>query len=366
MTRKHPLYRSRVLPLLAVALSPLAAVTPAAAQSVPNVPAAPAAVADPDPVLIANSVAEVRRSDYELELTRLPPDVRAGFSNNKRRIQELLSKLLLTKTLAAQARAAKLEQDPEFAARLKIETEKFVAAGRIAALERDAAREFDAKKGSLEPRARELYFVNLKRYTLPERVSVSHILFASAKHPKDEAQKLAADTRARIAAGEDFNAVAVAVSEDGSARQNRGKIDYFVREEVDPAFGAAAFNLRNVGDVSEPVQSQFGWHVIRLDGRTPGGPRPYEEVREQIYNEMKQSYVTERREALINAINTDPSTRANEAAVDALHVRAPEPPKPELPAASGEPRRTYTPEERAQFRAKRLSEKEGKTPPAKN
>ncbi|NDP42452.1 MAG: hypothetical protein GZ089_07020 [Aromatoleum sp.] len=278
------------------------------------------AAADADPVLIGNATAQVRRSDYLLELQRMPAEARGGFGNNKRRIEELLARLLLTKTLAAQAFAQKLDQDPEVQARLKGELERFYAGARQVALERASLAEFEARKASLEPRARELYAVNMKRFEVPEQVSASHILIATDKHSKGDALKLAQDTRARIVAGENFNTIAAAVSEDASTKPKKGRLGFFSRDEMDPGFSDAAFALKNVGDVSEPALSRFGWHLIQLEGRKASRQPPYTEVREVIFAEMRQKYVDERRDALLASINNDPTTKIDEAALEALFI----------------------------------------------
>ena len=95
---------------------------------------------------------------------------------------------------------------------------------------------------------------------------------------------------------------------------------------MDPGFSAAAFALKNVGDVSEPALSRFGWHLIQLDGRTAGRQQPYAEVRDVIFAEMRQKYVDERRDALLASINNDPTTKIDEAAVEALFIAGPQVP----------------------------------------
>src|SRR5450755_1100317 len=151
-----------------------------------------------DEVLVENSYAKVTRGDYEAELLRLPPDMRAGFANSGKRVYDLLTRLLLTKSLAAEARKAQLDKDPEVQRRLALEIDRVQAGLQIAKIEEDAARSFDFRRPQLEARARELYLVNRDKYRVPEQVSASHILFDTKKHTPEEALKLAQETRARI------------------------------------------------------------------------------------------------------------------------------------------------------------------------
>ena len=169
-----------------------------------------------DPVLVENGPVKVYRSDYEAELQKLPPDVRPGFANNQRRISELLTRLLVQKALAAQPETAALARTPQMVVRIRLENDRVLAQLRLEDVEKRAGAEFAA----LEPRARELYVVERRKFDVPEQISASHILIDAKKHSRDEGLKLAEAARARVLAGADFNSVAKEVSEDPSAPQN--------------------------------------------------------------------------------------------------------------------------------------------------
>jgi parvulin-like peptidyl-prolyl isomerase len=202
-----------------------------------------------------------------------------------------------------------------------MELERLYAQLKVAEIEAVAAAEFDAKRSQWEARAREIYLADRAKYRTPEQVSASHILFDTKSRTSDEARRLAAEARAMAAAGADFNALAREVSEDRSAKANGGQLGWFTFGEMDPAFAQAAFALSKNGELSLPVQSSFGWHVIRLDGRRPPVQRPYDEVREAILAELKQKHVDEQREAAVGRIRADPTIRANLQAIDALVIR---------------------------------------------
>lgn len=274
-----------------------------------------------DPVLVENSTVKIRKSDYELELERLPADIRPGFANSERRVNDLLRRMLVERTLAAQAREEKLETLPEYARRIEAEIERMRMLLKLAKVEADAAAEFDTKLPAYETRARELYAVDRSKYATPEQFFASHILFETKSRSKDEALKLAREARAKVAAGADFNKLAREISEDASAKRNFGKLDWFTAAEMDPGFSAGVASLKNIGDVSEPVLSSFGWHVIKLEGRRPADQKTFEQVREQILGELKQKYVNEKREAALAKVRTDPTIKANREAIDALVIR---------------------------------------------
>jgi peptidyl-prolyl cis-trans isomerase C len=281
-----------------------------------------------DEVLAENSSVKLTRADYETDLLRVPPDRRAEFAASPKRLTMMLNNLIVDKTLAKEARDAGLDRDPEIARRLALEIDRFLAQAMLGKVERDAAAEFDAKKDQLMATARETYVLNKDRYMAPEEVSASHILFDPGKHGgSDAALALAKETRAKIMAGADFSKLAAELSDDPSAATNGGQLGWFEGKKMDPAFAKAAFALAKVGDVSEPVQSSFGWHLIRLDGRHPARQLSFDEASRRILAELKQRYVKDKRNAAMEAITHDPQMKVNQAAVDALVVKLPDAPR---------------------------------------
>ncbi|MEO8753814.1 MAG: peptidylprolyl isomerase [Casimicrobiaceae bacterium] len=274
-----------------------------------------------DTVLISNSVASVTRADYEVELLKLPPDLRAGFANNPKRVNDLLVRMLTLKSLAAQAKAARLDASPEASRRMQLEIDRLLSQIKMESVEAAATAEFDANLAKYETRARELYMVDRASFATPAQVSATHILYDTRKHTSEEAKKLAQDARARIAAGADMGKLAHEASDDPSAKANNGTLGWFTQKEMDPAFGEAAFALKNAGDLSEPVLSQFGWHIIRLDGRRPAAVRSYDEAHDEIMAQLRKRYVDEKKDEVLAAIRRDPKTQVNRDAVDALTPR---------------------------------------------
>jgi peptidyl-prolyl cis-trans isomerase C len=287
----------------------------------------------PDEVLAENAFVKLTRADYETELLRIPPEQRGEFAASPKRLTTLLNQILTNKTLAKQARDTGLDRDPEIARRLAHETDRFYAQAEMLKMEQDAAAEFDARKDDFLAKARETYLLNKDKYRLPEQVSASHILFETTKRGEPAALALAKETRAKLLAGADFATLAREVSDDPSAKTNRGDLGWFGAGTMDPVFTKAAFALKNAGDISEPVLTPFGYHLIRLDGRRAERQRPFEQASKEIMAEIKQRYVRETREAKVNAIRNDPSMKVNQAAIDALVVKLPEVPKLTQPPA---------------------------------
>jgi peptidyl-prolyl cis-trans isomerase D len=127
------------------------------------------------------------------------------------------------------------------------------------------------------------YSQHQNEYNLPARVSAQHILFKTqGKNPQEiEAIKAKALTvLERAKKGEDFAGLAKQFSEDGSAAAG-GDLGQFTPGQMDPNFERAAFNMQ-VGAISDLVQSQFGFHIIKVNENQPARVRPFEEMKEAV------------------------------------------------------------------------------------
>ncbi|MBQ2615645.1 MAG: peptidyl-prolyl cis-trans isomerase, partial [Synergistaceae bacterium] len=91
-----------------------------------------------------------------------------------------------------------------------------------------------------------------------------------------------------LKAGKSFDAVAKEYSIDPGSAINGGDLGEFPRGMMVPEFEKAAFELKNPGDVSEPVKTQFGWHIIKLEERIPESPMPFEQVKSRLLQELQE------------------------------------------------------------------------------
>jgi peptidyl-prolyl cis-trans isomerase C len=272
----------------------------------------------PDEVLAENAQTRLTRADYDADIQRVPAGSREAFASDPKRLGAYLTNLLIVKTLAADARQAGLENDPQLKLRIALEVDRLLAEAQLRHLEQLADKEFDAKSGDYALKAKEIYLVDANKFRVPEQISASQIVFDTKKRTPEEALALAQETRKKLLAGADFVATAKEVSDDPLAQKTGGELGWFARERMDRSVSQAAFDMKNVGDISEPIQSRFGYHLIRLEGRRPAHVRPFEEVEPQIMADLRKRYVEERRDARTNAIRNDPSLKVNQPAVDSL------------------------------------------------
>ena len=138
-----------------------------------------------------------------------------------------------------------------------------------------------------EVEAREHYEANIAQYTEPPTVTMREILVrvpeglgGAGVAADDQARLDAEEARLRVLDGEDFALVAIAVS-DAASKANGGLIGPIDLSLLSSALRDVLAGLE-VGDVTEPLQTPLGYQVLRLEARTRPEPRPFEEVRDQI------------------------------------------------------------------------------------
>ncbi len=136
---------------------------------------------------------------------------------------------------------------------------------------------------------KDFYENNKGRYTISGEREASHILIKLDDKTSDQAAlaKLAV-IQAKLKTGKSFAELAKENSDDKFSAKNGGKFGRVNQEQGgDQAFNNALFALENEGDVSEPVRSAFGYHLIKLDKIFPGKVKPFEEVRAALERELK-------------------------------------------------------------------------------
>jgi parvulin-like peptidyl-prolyl isomerase len=133
---------------------------------------------------------------------------------------------------------------------------------------------------------KKFYDDNKAEFERPEEVKASHILFMTKQDDTKEfsdaqlekAKKAVAAAKKK---GADFAALAKEQSEEPGAKESGGDLGFFSKDRMVPEFSEAAFKLQP-GQISEPVRTQFGWHVIKLEEKKPAGVSPFDEVKEQL------------------------------------------------------------------------------------
>jgi len=139
------------------------------------------------------------------------------------------------------------------------------------------------------------YQANTERFKHEELIGARHILILVPKDATEEQKKAVLEKisalRKEISGGKDFAEVAKASSECPS-KERGGDLGYFPKGTMVPEFEQVAYSLKE-GEVSEPVLTQFGYHLILVYGRKPAGVWPFEEVRGTVETDLRNQKTQE-------------------------------------------------------------------------
>jgi peptidyl-prolyl cis-trans isomerase C len=286
-----------VLSLCAAALTPALAQTPA-----PAAPAPAAAPAAPTGKVLA-TVNGVAITDFDVAQARddvgstLPKQM-----NDAARDKALLDYLIDLQLVTQKALADKMDQTPEFQKKMAYYREKLLMEGYLGQV---------AKEGVTDAAMKATYDEAAKAQKPETEIHALHILVPT----EDEAKAV----EKRLKAGEDFGKLADELSKDPGSKG--GDLGWFTKDRMVPEFADAAFKLEP-GQVSEPVKTQFGWHVIKVVEKRNRAFPPMDQVREQLEHFVAQRAQSD---AILKLREAAKITRTDEPAADAAKPDAAKP-----------------------------------------
>lgn len=157
--------------------------------------------------------------------------------------------------------------------------------------------------------AEEFYRREPSYFMRPERIMVSHILInwpdeGDRQTVKEEARRKMAGIRKQALEGADFNQLALESSADPTVRDNKGNLGWITKGLTVEQFETAAFALETPGQISEIVETPFGFHVIKLEEKQPAGPEPFEEVKDWIKSRLTEEKIEQAVQERIAVLNS--------------------------------------------------------------
>ena len=251
----------------------LSALALLAAALVAAWPAAPVqAQAQSDKVVAKVAGVEIRESDLAMAEEDMGQQVQQLQGDAKR---EALISYVADVILAAKAADAKKVTDQkEFKSRIAFIRNKL-------AMEMLLVQE--GKAAVTDAAMKKVYDEAVKQQGAEQEVRARHILVPT----EDEAKTILAE----IKKGTDFAEMAKQKSKDPGAAAEGGDLGYFTKDQMVPEFADQAFKM-NKGDVSDPVKSQFGWHIIKVEDKRSKPAPTFEQVKDQV-----EQFVTRRAQA---------------------------------------------------------------------
>jgi peptidyl-prolyl cis-trans isomerase C len=227
---------------------------------------------DANPVLAKVNGVEIRQSDLAMAEEELGSSQLAQMDPATKR-ENLLSYVIDLKIVAKAAEDKKLGESEAFKKSLAFARDRLLM---------DKLLTDEAKAATTDAAMRKVYEEAAQQMGGDEEVRARHILVES----EDEAKQLAEELKK----GGDFADLAKKKSKDPGASDG-GDLGYFTKEQMVPEFSKVAFELEP-GKISDPVKSQFGWHVIKVEDKRKRKPPEFEQVKPQI-----ETYVTRKAQA---------------------------------------------------------------------
>ena len=244
-------------------------------------PVVPARAQDSDPLVAKVDGVEVRESDLALAEEDLGQNLPPQAQGDAKR-DYLIAYLTDIMIVAKAAETNKVAESKEFKTRLAFIRNKLLMESMLVS---------EGKGAVTDQAMRQVYDDAVKQMGSEQEVRARHILVPT----EDEAKAILADLKK----GGNFEALAKEKSKDPSAAAQGGDLGYFSKDQMVPEFAEVAFKLEK-GALSDPVKSQFGWHIIKIEDKRSKSPPEFDKVKEQletyVIRKTQAEFVTKLRE----------------------------------------------------------------------
>ena len=232
------------------------------------------------PALVKVGKSEITQDNFLKEISRIPEWAREQFTGKEGK-EKLLDEIIKRELVYQDAKRMKLDKDPEYLEKVK-EFEKMTLISLILKKEvEDKAKVDDAE-------VKEFFDKNADKFTIGTKIRASHILVET----EDQAKKI----RERIRKGESFEKLAETFSKDKGSASKGGDIGYFGSGQMVPEFERAVMGLKT-NEISEPVKTRFGYHIIKLVDVAKGETASFEQSKEPIRKQL----LAEKQKGLIDS-----------------------------------------------------------------
>jgi peptidyl-prolyl cis-trans isomerase C len=267
--------------VLAMAQQPAAPHPPMPPASGPA-PAGALPTVSPETVIITVGTEKLTRAQFEELLAALPDNVRNQATSTARGKRQLAEQLAEVVAIAQEARKRKLDQNPAVQQIIALQVDQVLAGVLARQITSDNKPDeatmhayFDAHKADFERVKASHILIRSKGSSAPARPGQKDLT-------DEEALAKAQEIRKKLMDGADFAATAKAESDDAGSGSKGGSLGTFGHGQMVPPFEQAAFTLP-LNQISEPVKSQFGYHIIKVEERTS---KTFEEAKPDLEKQL--------------------------------------------------------------------------------
>ena len=237
---------------------------------------------DESDILARRGNGVVTQTAFAARAEKIPAEHRLATLRDGNRVRDLVNSLLLRSQMASEARDSGFDKDKMVMARMQLAAEAELAAAWIQHyIDIQPAADYEAL-------AKEYYLIHQKEILSTPKIDVSHILISTKDRTDTEAKALADSVKQQLNENPDsFDDLVLTYSEDPSAKSNKGSFTNVKKGGMVKAFDVAAFAL-NEEDISEPVRTEYGYHIIRLDAHIAAETLSFEEVKTQLMDQERR------------------------------------------------------------------------------
>lgn len=258
-------------------------------------------------ILIQDGELVITRQDALYVLQDMSEPQRLKVLSDQNKLKNILLNLLTNKKQAQAARQNNLLKNKLIAWRLENNTNLF--------LSKELALNYSDNitvPDDISLLAKEYYDTHPEEFSSKESVRASHILFFTSnktdQEKKEQLQK-AKDLLIKLKNNElSFSEAAKKYSEDKGTARKGGNLGDFSRGKMVKPFENAVFSMKNIGDISDVVESQFGYHIIKLINRTAASIKPYEAVKDKLITNQINEYKQKKTGKYINSLGVTKNT----------------------------------------------------------
>ena len=281
---------------LVIALFSLATVAHAQPQAAQNAP------------LMNEGNDVVLGTDLLAETSTLDETSRQRILSSPENVQRMATEIYVRRRLAEQALTQKIDQSPDVQRLLHIVRERVLADALLKQKEAQARPTGPV----LENLALQNYKAQPQRFQQPERVRARHIVIPLSTQ---DARSIADALRQQVLQGANFENLAKKNSKDPGSASKGGDLGFITRGRMVKPFEDAAFALTKPDEVSEVVETRFGYHIIQLVEKREAGLQPFDEVKAQLVEEAAGGTSANARQELMRPLleSATPHSEAIEA-----------------------------------------------------
>jgi peptidyl-prolyl cis-trans isomerase C len=245
--------------------------------------------------------------EFEDQVQSLPPQLQMALLRNPKLKEQFLDRWVDITLIAQEARDKKLDQDPEIQAKIEDIMNAVLAQEFL-------RREIEGKVKITDDEIETYYKGHKEEFTNPESVKARHILLKVPEGADEkawkEAESKAKDVKKKLENGEDFAELAKKYSDDPGSKTKGGDLGFFTKGRMVPEFESAAFSLKP-GELSGPVKTNFGYHIIEVKEKKAADTKALAEVQAQIRQALQKEKQQQLQDALIERLKAKYPVRVN-------------------------------------------------------